>query len=105
MDRIAAPRVSAGKEKGAGAALIQAGLCIAGDDIVVNRLMGRFQFVPAEEDDEATKTGTGHSTGRAALTPAGSRRRFGSGRLRRVYPGMTLCRDDGRFAGEDRRDR
>ena len=105
MDRIAAPLVSAGKEKGAGAALIQAGLCIAGDDIVVNRLMGRFQFVPAEEDDEATKTGTGHSTGRAALTLAGSRRRFGSGRLRRVYPGMTLCRDDGRFAGEDRRDR
>jgi len=41
VDRIATPLVSAGKEKGAGAALIQGGLCIAGDDIVVNRLMGR----------------------------------------------------------------
>ena len=53
MDRIAAPLVRAGKEKGAGAAFIQGGLCMAGADIVVN-LMGRFQFVPAEEDDEAT---------------------------------------------------
>ena len=35
------------------AALVHGGLYAAGHDFVVNRFTGRFQFVPAEGEDEA----------------------------------------------------
>jgi hypothetical protein len=35
------------------AALVHGGFYAAGQDFVVNRFTGRFQFVPAEDEDEA----------------------------------------------------
>ena len=35
------------------AALVHGGFYTAGHDFVVNRFTGRFQFVPAEDEDEA----------------------------------------------------
>src|SRR5438874_11226607 len=35
------------------AALVHGGFYAAGHDFVVNRFTGRFQFVPAEDEDEA----------------------------------------------------
>jgi hypothetical protein len=35
------------------AALVHGGLYAAGHDFVVNRFTGRFQFVPAQDEDEA----------------------------------------------------
>ena len=36
------------------AALVHGGIYSAGQDFVLNRFTGRFQFVPAEEEDEGT---------------------------------------------------
>ena len=36
------------------AALVHGGIYSAGQDFVVNRFTGRFQFVPAEDEDEET---------------------------------------------------
>ncbi len=36
------------------AALVHGGIYSAGQDFVVNRFTGQFQFVPAEEEDEGT---------------------------------------------------
>jgi len=36
------------------AALVHGGIYSAGQDFVLNRFTGRFQFVPAEEEDEET---------------------------------------------------
>jgi hypothetical protein len=37
------------------AAAVHGGLYAPGHDFVVNRFTGRFQFVPAEEDDEGSE--------------------------------------------------
>jgi hypothetical protein len=36
------------------AAMVHGGIYTAGHDFVVNRFTGQFQFVPAEEDEEAS---------------------------------------------------
>ena len=36
------------------AALLHGGIYSAGQDFVLNRFTGRFEFVPAEEEDEGT---------------------------------------------------
>ena len=36
------------------AALVQGGIYSAGQDFVLNRFTGRFQFVPAEDEEEDT---------------------------------------------------
>jgi len=47
------------------AALVHGGFYAAGHDFVVNRFTGRFQFVPAQDEDEAdTPVGSAR-----ALTP------------------------------------
>ena len=56
------------------AALVHGGIYSAGQDFVLNRFTGRFQFVPAEEEDEETTPTRKASADRRADRPRADRR-------------------------------